>query len=63
MLIAGTAIAAGHELGPPSGTPQADLGYEGEADILRIPIKEPAGGELGPDQQAYNAVRRPALPG
>ena len=34
----------------------ADLGYEGEADLLRIPIKKPAGGELTPDQQAYNAV-------
>jgi hypothetical protein len=34
----------------------ADLGYEGEADILRIPIKKPAGGELTADQQAYNAV-------
>jgi hypothetical protein len=34
----------------------ADLGYEGEADLLRIPIKKPAGGELAPDQQAYNAV-------
>ena len=34
----------------------ADLGYEGEADLLRIPIKKPTGGELTPDQQAYNAV-------
>jgi hypothetical protein len=34
----------------------ADLGYEGEADLLRIPIKKPAGGELTCDQQAYNAV-------
>jgi len=34
----------------------ADLGYEGEADLLRIPIKKPAHGELTPDQQAYNAV-------
>jgi hypothetical protein len=34
----------------------ADLGYEGEADLLRIPIKKPAGGELTADQQAYNAV-------
>jgi hypothetical protein len=24
----------------------ADLGYEGEADLLRISIKKPAGGEL-----------------
>ena len=34
----------------------ADLGYEGEAQILRIPIKKPTGGELTPDQQAYNTV-------
>ena len=34
----------------------ADLGYEGEADLLRIPIKKPAGGELTCDQQAYNAA-------
>ena len=34
----------------------ADLGYEGEADLLTIPIKKPAGGALTPDQQAYNAV-------
>jgi hypothetical protein len=34
----------------------ADLGYEGEADLLRIPIKKTAVGALGPDQQAYNAV-------
>jgi DDE superfamily endonuclease len=33
-----------------------DLGYEGEADLLRIPIKKPADGELTVDQQAYNAV-------
>ena len=33
----------------------ADPGYEGEADILRIPIKKPAGGDLTPDQQAYTA--------
>jgi hypothetical protein len=34
----------------------ADLGYEGAADLLRIPIKKPAHGELTCDQQAYNAV-------
>ena len=34
----------------------ADLGYEGEADLLRIPIKKPAGGTLTIDQQTYNAV-------
>ena len=31
-------------------------GYEGEADLLRIPIKKTAHGELTVDQQAYNAV-------
>jgi hypothetical protein len=34
----------------------AVLGYEGEAQTLRIPIKKPADGELTVDQQAYNAV-------
>jgi hypothetical protein len=34
----------------------ADLGYEGEADLLRIPIKKPAHGQLTVDQQTYNAV-------
>jgi hypothetical protein len=34
----------------------ADLGYEGEAELLRIPIKKPAHGDLTADQQAYNAV-------
>lgn len=34
----------------------ADLGYEGEPDLLRIPIKKPAGGELTADQQAYNTL-------
>jgi hypothetical protein len=34
----------------------ADLGNEGEADLLRIPIKKPADGELTVDQQASNAV-------
>jgi hypothetical protein len=34
----------------------ADLGYEGEADILRIPIKKAGGADLTGDQQAYNAV-------
>ena len=33
-----------------------DLGYEGEADTLKIPIKKTAGGDLSCDQQAYNAV-------
>ena len=34
----------------------ADLGYEGEADLLRVPIKKPKGGDLTNDQQTYNAV-------
>ncbi len=34
----------------------ADLGYEREADLLRIPIKKTAHGELTVDQQTYNAV-------
>jgi hypothetical protein len=34
----------------------ADLGYEGEADILRIPIKKTAGRALSADQRAYNAL-------
>jgi len=34
----------------------ADLGYEGEVDLLRIPIKKPAHDELTVDQQAHNAV-------
>jgi hypothetical protein len=34
----------------------ADLGYEGEADLLRIPIKKTKGAVLTADQQAYNAV-------
>jgi hypothetical protein len=34
----------------------ADLGYEGEAQTLRIPIKKTTGADLTCDQQAYNAV-------
>jgi hypothetical protein len=34
----------------------ADLGYEGEADLLRIPIKKTKGRALTTDQQTYNAV-------
>ena len=34
----------------------ADLGYEGEPDIFKVPFKKPKGGELTVDQQAYNAV-------
>jgi hypothetical protein len=34
----------------------ADLGYEGEPDIFKIPFKKPKNGELTVDQQAYNAI-------
>src|ERR671926_302973 len=34
----------------------ADLGYEGEAELLRLPIKKPTHGHLTVDEQAYNAV-------
>jgi hypothetical protein len=34
----------------------ADLGYEGEADLLRIPIKKTKGVDLSVDQQTFNAV-------
>ncbi|MDQ3401981.1 MAG: transposase [Actinomycetota bacterium] len=34
----------------------ADLGYEGEPDLVRIPVKKPAGGTSTVDQQAYNAI-------
>jgi hypothetical protein len=34
----------------------ADLGYEGEPDIFKVPFKKPKDGELTIDQQAYNAV-------
>ncbi|MGH3921815.1 MAG: HARBI1 family protein [Pseudonocardiaceae bacterium] len=34
----------------------ADLGYEGEPEIFRIPVKKPQGGELTVDQQSYNAL-------
>jgi DDE superfamily endonuclease len=34
----------------------ADLGYQGEARLFRLPAKKPKGGELTEDQQAYNAV-------
>lgn len=34
----------------------ADLGYEGEPDIFRVPFKKPKRGELTVDQQTYNAV-------
>lgn len=42
----------------------ADLGYEGEPDIFRMPFKKPADTTLTVDQQAYqHRPRRPALPG
>ena len=34
----------------------ADLGYEGEAGLLRIPVKKTKGSDLTIDQQSYNAV-------
>ena len=34
----------------------ADLGYEGEPDIFKVPFKKPTGGQSTVDQQAYNAV-------
>jgi len=34
----------------------ADLGYEGEAEILRVPIKKAGGTDLTCDQQTYNGV-------
>lgn len=34
----------------------ADLGYQGEADLLTVANKKPAGGQLSTDQQAYNAL-------
>jgi hypothetical protein len=35
----------------------ADLGYEGEPDIFKIPFKKPKNGKLTVDQQTYNAIR------
>ena len=34
----------------------ADLGYEGEPDLFRIPFKKPADATLTVDRQAYNAI-------
>ncbi|MEO6086804.1 MAG: transposase family protein [Umezawaea sp.] len=34
----------------------ADLGYEGEPGLFRIPVKKLAGGTSTVDQQAYNAI-------
>ncbi|WP_433412536.1 transposase family protein [Microtetraspora malaysiensis] len=37
----------------------ADLGYEGAADVVRIPIKKKAGQlKLGHDQHTYNTLLR-----
>jgi DDE superfamily endonuclease len=38
------------------GLALADLGYQGEAHLFRLPAKKPTGGELTEDQQAYNAI-------
>lgn len=38
------------------GLALADLGYQGEATLFRLPAKKPKGGTLTEDQQAYNAV-------
>lgn len=34
----------------------ADLGYEGEPEIFRVPFKKPTGTQLTLDQQSFNAV-------
>jgi DDE superfamily endonuclease len=34
----------------------ADLGYQGEPEIFKVPLKKPKGGGLTADQQAFNAV-------
>jgi hypothetical protein len=34
----------------------ADLGYEGEPCLFKIPVKKLAGGTSTVDQQAYNAI-------
>jgi hypothetical protein len=34
----------------------ADLGYEGEPEIFKVPFKKPKGGTLTLDQQSFNAV-------
>lgn len=34
----------------------ADLGYQGEPDVFKVPFKKPKGGDLTDDQEAYNAV-------
>jgi hypothetical protein len=36
----------------------ADLGHEGAADVVRVPIKEPSGKKLTDDQKTYNKLIR-----
>lgn len=36
----------------------ADLGYEGAADILRVPVKKTKGKRLTDDQKTYNKLIR-----
>jgi hypothetical protein len=36
----------------------ADLGYEGEADVLRVPVKKHKGKRLTDDQKTYNKLIR-----
>jgi len=38
------------------GLALADLGYQGEAHLFRLPAKKPKGGELTEAQQAYNGL-------
>jgi hypothetical protein len=38
------------------GLALADLGYQGEAHLFRLPAKKPTGAELTEDQHAYNAI-------
>lgn len=38
------------------GLALADLGYQGEADLLRVPIKKAGGSTLTVDQLTFNAV-------
>jgi hypothetical protein len=34
----------------------ADLGYQGEPEIFKVPFKKPKGGQLTLDQQTFSAV-------
>lgn len=34
----------------------ADLGYEGDPEVFKVPVKKPKDSRLTVDQQAYNAV-------